>query len=306
MLRVGLIGLGIMGRGLAKNILEAGFPLAAYDQKPDLIAAQAERGAVGTRSIAHLVTQSDVVITCLPSLSSIREVYLGPGGIAETGEAHTTAVDCSTSTPDLTKEIGAVLEARGIDFLDAPMLKTPQAAWEGTLQLPVGGEAAVLDRVRPVLEAISEKIIPAGALGAGQTVKLINNAITIGTLAVVCEAFVVARKLDVDLKSLFEAANETMASSNQLRNIAPRLIKNDHALSFATDVALKDIAAFADMALGAGALIPMAESARDLLRVTSHAGFGHENNSRLATVLASVAGTSFGDEPLLSGEEAPR
>ena len=298
MVRVGLIGLGIMGRGLAKNILEADFMLTAYDQKPELIAAQVERGATAAQSIADLARHSDVVITCLPSLAAIRDVYLGPGGVAEAGVAQTTAVDCSTSTPGLTQEIGSVLAGRGIDFLDAPMLKTPQAAWDGTLQLPVGGDAAVLARVRPVLEAISEKIIPAGALGAGQTVKLVNNAITIGTLAVVCEAFVVARKLGVDLQSLFEAANETMASSNQLRNIGPRLIKDDHTLSFATDVALKDIAAFANMALEVGALIPMAESARDLLRVTSNAGFGHENNSRVATMLASVAGTRFcQDEP---------
>jgi len=293
MLRVGLIGLGIMGRGLAKNILEAGFTLTAYDQKPELIAVQVESGAVAAASIADLVKQSDVIITCLPSLAAIRDVYLGPEGVAETGLPEMIAVDCSTSTPDLTREIGAALAVRGIDFLDAPMLKTPQAAWDGTLQLPVGGEIEVLDRVRPVLEAISERIIPAGRLGAGQTVKLINNAITIGNLAVVCEAFAVARKLDVDLQSLFEAANVTMASSNQLRNIGPRLIEDDHTLSFATNVALKDISAFSDMALKVGALIPMAESARDLLRMTSNAGFGEENNSRVATLLASVAGTSF-------------
>ena len=119
---------------------------------------------------------------------------------------------------------------------------------------------------------------------------------TLGNLAIVCEAFTVGRKMGVDLQALFDATNVTMASSNQLRNTAPRLIKNDHSLSFGTDVALKDITAFTELALSAGAMVPTVESARDLLRLTSAAGYGQENCSRVGSFLASVAKTGFGND----------
>jgi len=292
---IGLIGLGNMGRGLGKNILEAGMSLSVMDMSREAVARLRDLGAREAASISDMVADSEVILTCLPSLESVRRIYLGEDGIAAHAEAGKTAVDCSTATPALAQEIGAALGAREMSFLDAPMLKTPQAAWDGTLHLVVGGDGDVLENVRPVLEAVSAKIVPAGALGNGQAMKLINNAMTLGTHVVVCEALTLARKLGVDLSAMLEVGDASMASSNKLRELAPRLIADDHSLSFATDVALKDLTAFSEMAKAAGAMIPACDAARDLMRLTSEAGHGGSNVSRVATVLAESIDTKFGD-----------
>jgi 3-hydroxyisobutyrate dehydrogenase-like beta-hydroxyacid dehydrogenase len=292
---IGLIGLGNMGRGIGKNILEAGMPLSVMDTSQETVAQLRDLGAREATSMSDMVAESEVILTCLPSLASVRQIYLGEGGIVDYAGVGKTAVDCSTATPVLAQEIGAALGARQMSFLDAPMLKTPQAAWDGTLHLVVGGDGDTLERVRPVLETISEKIVPAGALGNGQAMKLINNAMTLGTHVVVCEALTLARKLDVDLSAMLAVGDASMASSNKLRELAPRLIADDHSLSFATDVALKDLTAFSEMAQAAGAMIPACDAARDLMRLTSGAGYGAANVSRVATILADAADTKFGD-----------
>ena len=288
-MRVGLIGLGNMGRGLGKNFMDGGHTLTVHDINTEAMLAMEEMGATTSRSVAGLVDNSDVIVTCLPSLSSIRDVYLGPDGIVAAADQSKIAVDCSTSTPALTREIGEQLGVKGVPLLDAPMLRTPKHAWEGTIQLVVGGGSEALERARPALESVSEKIIPAGELGNGQMIKLINNAMTHGTHAVVSEAFTVAAKLNVDLGTMLEVADATNASSAKLRELAPRIINDDHTLTFAVDVAQKDIAAFAEIAVQNGARVPIAEAARDLLRLTSALGYGSENTSRTATVLARIA-----------------
>ncbi len=292
-MRVGLIGLGNMGRGLGKNFIDNGHTLTVYDTDAKAMDALEKRGATPSPSIAGLTGNSEAIVTCLPSLAAIRDVYLGDGGILSAVDQSKIVVDCSTSTPDLTRQLAGELHTKGVWLLDAPMLRTPKHAWEGTLHLVVGGDAAALERVRPVLEAVSEKIIPAGAVGNGQMIKLINNAMTISTHAVVSEAFAVAAKLGVDLSTMLEVADATMASSAKLRELAPRLINDDHTVTFGVDVAQKDIAAFAEIAVLNGARVPIAEAARDLLRLTSALGYGAENTSRTATVLARLAKTEF-------------
>jgi len=157
-MNTGLIGLGNMGRGLAKNMLEHGLAPIVYDLNETALQSAIDLGATRAEGVADIAQRADVIVTCLPSLSSIREIYLGNGGIAEHAASGTTAVDCSTSTPALTREIGGALTRTGIEFIDAPMLKTAKAAWDGTLHLAVGGDPDVVDRVRPVLEASLRKL----------------------------------------------------------------------------------------------------------------------------------------------------
>jgi len=291
-MKTGLIGLGNMGRGLAKNMLENGLVPIVYDLNQTALQEAVDLGATPAKSVADIAQRADVIVTCLPSLSSIREIYLGTDGIVTHAASGTVAVDCSTSIPALTREIGESLTQAGIDLIDAPMLKTAKAAWDGTLHLAVGGDPELVDRVRPVLEAISEKIVPAGALGAGHALKLINNAMTLGTHVVVSEALTVAQLLDVDLDVVLEVGDASMASSNKLRELAVRLKTGDHSMAFATDVALKDMTAYGDMAVEAGAAIPAGQAAQNLLKQTSEAGYGDENASRVATLLSEMAETT--------------
>jgi 3-hydroxyisobutyrate dehydrogenase-like beta-hydroxyacid dehydrogenase len=291
-MNVGLVGVGTMGKGLGKNILEAGFRLAVLDPNPASAQPIVDRGACTCASLAEMADTCDVIITCLPSLQTIRAVYLGTDGLVDSARPGTTLVDCSTGSPDLTREIGRRLRERNVGYLDAPMFRNPQAAWDGTLHLAVGGDADVLERVRTVLASFSEKIMRVGPLGAGHVIKLLNNAVTICNAAILCETFTIARAFEVDLHMLMEIMDASMASSKQLRNVAPRLINDDHAPLFSTEVVKKDLTLYAELAASVEAMAPIGETVRDLARMACSQGFGAEHHTRIATVLARAGGRS--------------
>jgi 2-hydroxy-3-oxopropionate reductase len=144
--------------------------------------------------------------------------------------------------------------------------------------------------VRTVLASFSEKITLVGPLGAGHVLKLINNAVTICNAAILCETFTIARAFDVDLEMLIEIMDASMASSKQLRSVGPRLIKDDHAPLFSTEVVKKDLTLYAELAASVGAMAPIGEAVRDLARIACSQGFGAEHHTRIATVLARAGG----------------
>ena len=289
----GLVGLGRMGRGLGKNVLEGDFSLVVYDIDPDVVAEFTDRGAVGATSLQGLIENTDVVATCLPSISSIQAVYEAPDGIIANARPGMVVVDFSTSNPEQTRRYGALLNEKGAQMVDTPMLRNPQASWDGTLQLLVSGPADAVARVKPILSAVSEDQIVVGELGNAQAIKLLNNAVTIANGAILCEVFAVAQKLDVDLETLYRVMDTSFASSKKLHRTVPRLINDDHTPSFSTDISLKDIDLFTRLASDLGAWTPITEATRDLFRLTSFMGYGDEENTRIATILAKIAGTEF-------------
>ena len=291
----GLIGLGNMGQGLGKNILEHGYSLVVQDLKPSAVSRLEERGAVGAIDPKSLMGQTGIVMTCLPSMSSIEAVYESPDGIIANAQPSMVIVDFSTSSPEWTRRYGAMLEAKGAQLIDTPMLRNPQAAFDGTLQLLVSGPDDAIERAKPLLEAVSEELIPSGDLGNGHAIKLINNAVTIANGAILCETFAVARKMGIDLNILNQVMSVSFAASKKLPDTARRLIEDDHENTFSVDVSLKDIDLFTKLSLELGALTPIAEATRDLFRMASQFGYGDENNSRVGSVLARFVGTEFGE-----------
>ena len=291
----GLIGLGNMGQGLGKNILENGFSLVVQDLKPSAVSRLEERGAVGAIDLKSLMSQTDIVMTCLPSMSSIEAVYESPDGIIANVRPGMVIVDFSTSSPELTRRYGAMLEGKGAQLIDTPMLRNPQAAFDGTLQLLVSGPNDAIERAKPLLEAVSEELIPSGDLGNGHAIKLINNAVTIANGAILCETFTVARKMGIDLNTLNRVMGVSFAASKKLPDTARRLIEDDHKNTFSIDVSLKDIDLFTKLSLELGALTPIAEATRDLFRMASQFGYGDDHNSRVGSVLARFVGTDFGE-----------
>jgi 3-hydroxyisobutyrate dehydrogenase-like beta-hydroxyacid dehydrogenase len=287
---IGLVGVGIMGRGLAHNLLANQFKLLVVDSSPKALAEAAEAGAEVVDSVAELAARCQIVITCLPSLSAIKSVFLGSAGLIANARPGTVLVDCSTSDPGLTRELAAMAGAQDCPLLDAPMFKNPEAAWAGTLQLIVGGDGAALEICRPALETFSEKIVHAGPSGSGHTIKLINNAVTVCNATILCEALTVARKLDIDFEILCGVMAVSMAASSSLPGVARRLIANDHTPQFSTDVVKKDITLFTELAGSMGALTPLANGARDLIRLASADGYGAEHYTRVATVLEKAVG----------------
>jgi len=287
--RVGLIGVGTMGKGIARNLGIKGFDLTVYDRSQAASAGAASHGAKVAVSPAELAGNCAVILTCLPSVDAIRATFFGEQGLLNCARPGTVLVDLSTGDPVIARECAAEAASRRLFFLDAPMLRNPEAAWNGTLHLIVGGEAETLGRVRPVLEAISERIILVGSYGAGQTLKLINNAVTISNTAILCEVFEVARANGVDLQLLTEALSSSMASSKVLPSVSKRLIDDDHQPLFATDVVKKDISLYASLAEGSGCLSPIGDTVRDLVTTASAMGYGSDHYTRIATVLEITA-----------------
>lgn len=291
--RVALIGAGLMGRGLGRNMLAGGFPLTVFDLNPEAVADLVDRGAEEGASAAGAARTADVIVTCLPSLAAVRAVFEGSEGIIETARPGSVIVDATTNDPDLTRTLGAAAAARGVEMLDAPMLGRPIQADEGKLRFVVGGDPAALERVRPVLDTMSVEIVYAGELGSGQMLKIINNGVIGGVHAMICEGFTLARKLGVDLEALYHVTSNSNAEGRKLHDLGPRFINDEHTMAFAVDTMLKDITMYSKIAVDAGVPAFVGEAARNVLALTSALGFGKDNNSHIGTALAQLAGTRF-------------
>lgn len=295
-LTVGLVGLGSMGRGIGRNLVRNGYPLAVIDTDPDRVAEQVDLGASEAGSLAELAASSNVVITCLPDPATTRKVFLDGDGLVGASRDGTVLVDCSTSDPLLTREIAARAAERGVRMIDAPMLRKPADAWEGTLLLVVGGEEADIEFVRPVLATFSEEIIPVGDLGNGHAVKVVNNGVGLGTQALICEAFNVARSLGVDAATLYRVMQGSNAASRKLDEMVPRIIEDDHSMSFSIDLCLKDTNLFTELANGVQAPSFIGDAVRNTYLLASLQQYGSRNQSELAVFLRNLT-RETGTEP---------
>ena len=294
---IGLIGAGLMGRGIGKTLMEKGYSLQVVAHRnrgpvDELIAL----GATEAPSIAALAAAGDFIITCLPSIPSVTAVFEGPNGVLATARRGCAIIDTTTSDPELTRRLHGLARERGLHLVDAPLLGRPNQTWDGTISLAVGGDPDALAQCKPVLEAFSKQRFMTGGPGSGHTVKLINNAVTLTNSAILYEAFTVARKQGVDLETLYGVLDTSMASSKRLHAIAPALIKDDHTKTFGLSVATKDVVLYSALTTALGVPSLVGDSTRQLYQLACAMGFGDENVTRIATALATLAGTRFGDD----------
>lgn len=195
-LRVGFIGLGYMGHGMARNILAAGFPLTVMaHRKREAVEDLVAKGAVEVSSARDLAARSDVVILCVTGAEQVDDLVRRSGGLAEGAGAGTIVVDCTTSAPDTLRAL--IGDFPDLRFVDAPLGRSPREAWAGRLAIMVGAAPEVLDTVRPVFESFADSILHAGPAGAGHTLKLVNNMISMGYAALFSEALVLARRAGI-------------------------------------------------------------------------------------------------------------
>ena len=229
---VGFIGLGIMGLPMTANLLKAGFPVVAWNRSSgrvdEAVALGAQRGA----SPSDVASKADVTIVCVTASADVEAVVVGAGGAIEGVRSGTVLIDMSSISPDVTRNIATQLKAKGVDMLDAPVSGGEGGAINGTLSIMVGGDETVLERARPVLEAMGTRITHCGPTGAGQTVKLCNQiAVCVNNLAM-AEALVFCQKSGVDPSKMLEAITAGAAGSWQLSNLGSRIIARDVAPGF--------------------------------------------------------------------------
>jgi 3-hydroxyisobutyrate dehydrogenase len=239
--KIGFIGLGIMGIPMIRNLMKAGFTVTVYNRTKSKAEQMVTEGAMKSDSPKELAANNPVVITMVSDTPDVESVILGKNGVIEGIQPDSVVIDMSTISPRATRAIAARLQEKKASMLDAPVSGGEQGAIAGTLSIMVGGDAKILERCHPILEAMGKNIIHVGANGMGQTVKLMNQILVAGNLNAVVEALVFAQKQGVDLQKAIEAVKGGAAGSWQLSNLGPRIIRRDFQPGFMVDLLQKDL-----------------------------------------------------------------
>jgi 2-hydroxy-3-oxopropionate reductase len=239
---IGFIGLGIMGRPMARNLLRAGYGLVVHSRSRPPVDALVAEGALDGGSPRRVAEQSRVIITMLPDSPEVRQVVLGPDGVIEGIQRGAVLIDMSTISPLVTQEVAAALEARGAAMLDAPVSGGEKGAIEGTLSIMVGGPEQVIGQVRPILEAMGKNIVRIGEVGAGQVAKACNQIVVAVTIQAVSEALTLARKAGVDPARVREALLGGFAQSRILDAHGQRILDRNFQPGFTVRLHHKDLA----------------------------------------------------------------
>ncbi|AUS07697.1 2-hydroxy-3-oxopropionate reductase [Laceyella sacchari] len=241
-LKIGFIGLGIMGKSMARNLHRAGFEVTVWNRTAaKMDEAKAEWGAHLADSPKDVAAQSDVVITMVGDTPDVREVVTGEEGVLAGARPGTVLIDMSTISPEATRELAELAAEQGVAMLDAPVSGGDVGARNGTLSIMVGGEEKVLEKVRPVLEAMGKTIVHCGPIGAGQTVKACNQILCGLNLLGMVEALAFAKKSGVDLEKMIQVTSQGAGGSWALANYGPRVVKGDLDPGFSVRFQQKDL-----------------------------------------------------------------
>ena len=250
MTHIGMIGIGLMGHGIASNLLKHGHHLTVLEhvgnQPLDALRAA---GAQTCTSAQVLASQSDVIILCVTGTPQVEAVLMGDDGVLQGLRRGTTVIDCSTAEPASTEKVAALVIAKGGQFLDSPMTRTPKEAAEGRLNLLVGGDAALFERCRPILACFAENIVHTGPIGSGHRMKLLHNYVSLGTVTLLAEAAACAQRSGVDTQTFVDVLAMGGGWGAALERLKPALLSGDPTgLRFSMANALKDLSYYNDMA----------------------------------------------------------
>ena len=287
---IGFIGLGIMGSGMAANLLRAGFNVTVWNRRPARITPLAGAGAAVADNPAAVAESSTIIVTCVSDTPDVEEVILGPQGIINGVRSGSLVIDCSTISPNATKAIAAQLEARGAWMLDAPVSGGSEGAAKGTLSIMVGGDAEQMARAMPVLQAMGKTITHVGGQGAGQMAKLVNQILVVVTMQAVGEALLFAQAGGLDLERTLAAVGGGAAGSWMLNNRGPQVIRRDWRPGFTIDLQQKDLRLVLEAADQLGVPLPSTAQVFQSYRALQQLGLGGEGNHALVKALERLAG----------------
>lgn len=292
-MKVGFIGVGFMGRHMAKNVVLGGHDLTIFDLRKEAAEELLSMGATWADSPRAVAEKSEVVFTSLPRPQDVEEIALGEGGILSGGSSGAAYFDLSTTDPDTIKRIAAVGQSKGVHVLDAPVSGGTGGAAEGTLCVMVGGDRAVYEKYKPVLDLIGSQVMYCGELGAGAICKIVNNLIGLSVGVVLSEAFSLGVKAGVDPMTLFEAVSKSSGNTQSMQGFPAGLFKGNFEPGFQLDLAAKDVGLATD--LGRSLRVPMELSNLVQQRYIDgqNKGFGREAAGAVAKVEEERAGVQI-------------
>jgi 3-hydroxyisobutyrate dehydrogenase-like beta-hydroxyacid dehydrogenase len=288
MLNIGLIGTGTMGILAADSILKAGHRLIAYDVNPRALAKAKALGAVPARSVGEVAEQSEIILMLLPTPRHIEKVVMDEGGLLRYDRPNQVIIDMSTVDPSTTRRMGARAAEHGVDYLDAPILGRPSA--HGRWVLPVGGEASVVQRCRPLLEVVARKVIHVGPLGAGNAIKLLNALMFSAINAMTAEMMAIAAKAGIAPEVLYRTLAESEAAtvSGLFKEVGAKIVARDFSPTFAIDLLCKDNGLAVEMAKACGAPPVLASVVQTLNELAQARGLGAEDTSALVKLYETL------------------
>jgi 3-hydroxyisobutyrate dehydrogenase len=295
-MRVGFIGLGNMGEPLARFVLEAGFPLVVHDIRREAAATLLEQGAVWAESPRDVAAQCDVICICVPGPPEMQAVMLGPRGVLEGLKPGAAVIDHTTNAPDIVRAVGVAIQARGAQLLDAPLDGGREGALEGQLTLFVGGDEAVLRRVKPLLDTFSRSVVWVGELGAGSVTKLVHNALAMSIDLLLAECLTLGAKAGVAVPRLVEAFREGCIVSQNMtftKRMPATLFRGDFAARFALALAYKDFRLAGDLATQHGVPTRLLDLCQMELLEAMNRGWGDQDRIKASTLQEERAGVTL-------------
>ncbi len=292
-MRVGLIGLGIMGKPMAKNLLKAGYELMVSDLNQEAVAEVVAAGGIKAQSNAVLAGACEVILTMLPNSPQVKQVVLEEGGIIQSMKAGQVLIDMSSINPMASREIAAQLEAKGIDMLDAPVSGGEPKAINGTLAFMVGGKKDTFDKYQPLLMNMGASVVYCGDIGAGNVAKLCNQVIVAVNIAAVSEALMLGQKAGVSPDLIYSAIRGGLAGSTVLDAKAPMIMDRNFKPGFKIDLHIKDLNNVLDAAKSVDAPMFMTNMAMEMMKMLHAAGEGGSDHSAIAKFYERVAATEI-------------
>ncbi|MBN1310223.1 MAG: NAD(P)-dependent oxidoreductase [Anaerolineae bacterium] len=294
--KIGFIGLGIMGRGMAHNLLKAGFDLTVWNRTLSKTDEFVETGAGVAESPSDLASRCDIILICVSDTPDVQQVILGEDGVIESIKPGALVIDHSTISPQVTQQIAARLAEKDAHMLDAPISGGSEGAANGTLSIMVGGEADQFERAMPYLQAEGKTITHVGDHGAGQLVKLVNQILVVVTQLGVSEALLLAQAGGLDLGKTLDAVKGGAAGSWMLSNRGPQMLQRDWRPGFTIDLQQKDLRLVLEAADELGIPALGTSLVFNLYRTLQARGLGSEGNHALVKALEHISGIEVGGD----------
>lgn len=293
-MKIGFIGLGIMGKPMVHNILKAGYKdVLVWNRSQTAVDICVSYGAVASTP-KEIGESCDVVITMLPNSPQVKEVMLGQQGVASYMKPGAVFIDCSSINPVASQEIAAVLAEKGVDMLDAPVSGGEPKAIDGTLSFMVGGKQVIFDKYRDLLLTMGASAVRCGEVGAGNTTKLANQIVVACNIRAVAEALTLAQKAGVDPEAVFQAIRGGLAGSTVMDAKAPMMLAGNDKPGFKIDLHIKDLNNVLDCAHSVGAPVPMTASVMEIMQWLHANGHGQCDHSAIAKYYEFLTGIEIG------------
>ncbi len=295
-MKIGFIGLGIMGKPMCRNLLKAGYELIVYDLNQASVEEIVSAGASGADTCSMAAKESDVIITMLPNSPHVKQAVLGREGVLEGARAGSVLIDMSSIAPKASQEIEEACAAKGIKMLDAPVSGGEPKAIDGTLSIMTGGRKEVFEEVKDILLSMGTSVVYCGEIGAGNTTKLANQIIVALNIAACAEAFTLAKKAGVDPELVFNAVKGGLAGSTVMNAKVPMMIEENYTPGFRIDLHIKDLNNAIETGHEVGAPLPLTAQVMEMLQVLRRENCGSDDHSALAKYYAKLSGTPIGGE----------